>query len=128
MDDHNSGWIYVLLNPVTTNVKIGFSTNPDERIKTLQTGNDTWLVELGRFAGTMEDEFELHNRFERYRIYHEDPDGELHRSEWFRLGRGLRRWLIQQGLLRPDEFTPVWRDFVNNALYYLLDIRRGGHD
>jgi hypothetical protein len=57
-------------------VKIGYSANPEKRIKELQTGNPEKLELLLTIPGNRETEAAFHTYFDRARL----------EGEWFRLG------------------------------------------
>lgn len=54
-------------------IKIGYSKNFDDRLKTLQEGNPYKLIVLGLMEGTIPAEQRLHRKFEEHRF----------RNEWF---------------------------------------------
>jgi len=60
------------------NVKIGFSNDPAKRRDELQTGNSKFLILLGWFDGTPQDETELKKKFQHLR----DANGTG--TEWFK--------------------------------------------
>lgn len=61
------GKIYFFTNG--ENIKIGFTKNTvQKRLKQLNTGSDKQLYYLGCFSGTMEDEKQLHKKFEKYKL------------------------------------------------------------
>lgn len=68
------GAIYFVQAEATSDVKIGFSTNIQKRIKALVTGSSSGLVLLGAMPGTVFDEKALHKRFSQHRL----------QGEWFR--------------------------------------------
>jgi hypothetical protein len=55
-------------------VKIGFTTDVEERLRTLQTGNPKELNIQGLFNGDRDTEKELHELFEAFHV----------RGEWYR--------------------------------------------
>lgn len=64
-------------------IKVGFSTNPHKRIKSMQTGSPFVLVMLADIPGSKDDEQEIHRMF---------PD--LHvRGEWFRDDPRIRAFI-----------------------------------
>jgi len=58
---------YVYAITDRTSIKIGVSTRPVNRMKTLLTGNANNLYLLGYFPGGYELEKEIHNRFTKVR-------------------------------------------------------------
>ena len=68
--------IYVIGTPGSAIVKIGHAASPDERLRTLQTGNPALLAVLWSHEGDSELEGHLHATFADYRV----------RGEWFDLG------------------------------------------
>ncbi|MFC9736065.1 GIY-YIG nuclease family protein [Streptomyces hydrogenans] len=67
--------IYVIGTPGSAIVKIGHAASPDERLRTLQTGNPAPLAVLWSHEGDSELEGHLHATFAQYRV----------RGEWFDL-------------------------------------------
>lgn len=61
-------------------IKIGFTTNVLERMKSFLTGSpsDLWLLAV-QHVNHIEEEYALHNRFEKYKI----------RGEWFHMEADL---------------------------------------
>lgn len=70
---NKTGHIYLIQNSNTSNVKIGFATNPCNRLRTLQTATDCELILLKTIDGTIKKEKLLHKKFKSYLI----------RNEWF---------------------------------------------
>lgn len=64
-------------------VKIGFSTEPDGRLSTLQTSHHGELKIIAAIEGTREDERALHERFASVRM----------RGEWFRVVGKFKQYL-----------------------------------
>src|SRR5947209_6314715 len=69
--------IYFIQDTVTRAIKIGYSTNPQKRLKTLQNSNQNKLVLLYAMHGEYEQESELHRRFEKYKMGQEWFKGEI---------------------------------------------------
>lgn len=74
-------------------VKIGFTKNPEQRIRNLELQAGQKVKVLGIFPGTYQDESTLHKRFKQYR--------EI--GEWFR----------NEGEVKAFARAPVrsWREF-----------------
>jgi len=71
------GRVYFLRDPVTKDVKIGWSGRPTgRRVRDLQTGNPRVLEVITSLSGTKSDEQELQRRFKAYKV-----EGT---KEWFR--------------------------------------------
>jgi hypothetical protein len=66
--------IYFIQDTVTQAIKIGYSTNPQKRLKHLQNSNQHKLVLLYAMHGEFEHESELLQRFDNYKM----------EGEWFR--------------------------------------------
>ena len=66
------GFIYLARDEKTDFIKIGFSTKPEVRERTLQSEKPT-ITFLATFPGTLKEEKALHAEFSEYRI----------RGEWF---------------------------------------------
>lgn len=67
------GHVYLIQNTKTKNLKIGFSKNPKSRLSTLNLASDVELILLDCFKGTMNDERNLHEKYDSMRM----------NSEWF---------------------------------------------
>lgn len=74
-----AGYIYLIEcpHPTAFRVKIGFSSNPHKRLKSLQTGHAEDLQLLGYFEGTWREERELQKTLEAFQT----------RGEWFTFPR-----------------------------------------
>lgn len=71
--------VYFIQNRRSKAVKIGFSWDPEARLKQLQTGSDDALVLLGTTFGFRDSEAVFHRKFAEHRTSGEwfDPDPEL---------------------------------------------------
>jgi hypothetical protein len=69
---HRPGKVYFARLP-GQGIKIGFSVNPERRMKDLQIGASASILLVGTVEGTMTDEARFHERFHEHRI----------RGEWF---------------------------------------------
>ena len=80
--------IYFLQDPVTCDIKIGFTDGDDAlgRVDSLQTGNSRPLVLLATRDGTKADEAALHKRFAAARGI----------GEWFRPVPALVEYLLTE--------------------------------
>lgn len=66
--------IYFIQDTVTRAIKIGYSTNPQKRLKNLQHSNQNKLVLLHAMHGELEHEAELLQRFDKFKM----------EGEWFK--------------------------------------------
>jgi hypothetical protein len=66
--------IYFIQDTVTRAIKIGYSTNPQKRLKHLQNSNQNKLVLLYAMHGELEHEAELLQRFDKFKL----------EGEWFK--------------------------------------------
>lgn len=66
--------IYFIQDTVTRAIKIGYSTNPQKRLKDLQNSNQNKLVLLYAMHGELEHEAELLQRFDKFKM----------QGEWFK--------------------------------------------
>lgn len=74
--------IYLIQNTVTTNVKIGYTSNLKQRLRDIQISNDCELKVLSTINGNIELEQKLHKQFKKYHI----------RGEWFRFGDEIKKY------------------------------------
>lgn len=70
------GYVYLMSNQRNGYTKIGFSTNPTVRERTLQSEEPEVML-LAKVEGTLEDEAALHEEYDHLRV----------RGEWFDLDR-----------------------------------------
>lgn len=68
------GFIYFIQGEFGGAIKVGFSKNPEERLKQLQTGYPDTLQRLLLVAGNEQDERNFHKEFEKFRL----------NGEWFK--------------------------------------------
>lgn len=73
IDDESSNTIYFIESRDAGLIKIGFTTNPDRRIKSLKTASPNKLRVIMTMPGTREDERKLHEKFAHLR----------QQGEWF---------------------------------------------
>lgn len=71
----SQGFVYLVQNTLTKNVKIGFSSSVKSRLSALQTSHDTPLTLLGTIKGSIQKEKSLHKEFSAHRI--------SEKGEWF---------------------------------------------
>ena len=69
--------IYFIQDTVTRAIKIGYSTNPQKRLKHLQNSNQNKLVLLYAMHGELEHEAELLQRFDKFKLEGEWFKGEI---------------------------------------------------
>ncbi len=70
---NETGFIYFIQSEDTRKIKIGYSVNPTDRVKTLQTGHSCPLRLLKIIPGDMKFERALHRKFFKFRV----------QGEWF---------------------------------------------
>ena len=75
-----SGKIYVIGNLTEMLCKIGYSNNPNKRLKEVQTGCPYRLEILATFDGNIPTEKQLHEKYKEYNI----------NGEWFRIEGNLK--------------------------------------
>lgn len=67
--------VYFIMGTGTEKIKIGYSSNINNRLMELQIGSPVKLLIIGSFVGDIYDEQALHGYFDKYRA----------RGEWFHL-------------------------------------------
>lgn len=77
------GYVYFIQSSHGGPIKIGFSTNPEHRLATLQTANPHPLKLLAVLPGIKETEKDLHAMFGRSK----------HHGEWYEATRDLIRFI-----------------------------------
>lgn len=77
--EYTTGHVYFIRGEVSGNIKIGFAVDPENRLRTLQTGSSEKLSLIKFIEGTHENETEIQNRFKKYRLQGEwfEPAEEL---------------------------------------------------
>jgi hypothetical protein len=77
------GWVYFIVAVTTGMVKIGYSRNPDGRLKTLSQQAPIKYEILATIPGTMKDERDLHKKFHAKREH----------GEWFTYDEELYQYI-----------------------------------
>ena len=103
--------VYFIRNPITRSIKIGFSIDPDRRIKDLQTASESELIIEAVLPGTLSTEQYLHQRWEHLHVrgewYKSDPDLEDFVDAVRSLGAlGRDKLPIIESLLGRDDLMP----------------------
>ena len=106
-------YIYFITNK--ENIKIGFtSVNPQKRLKQLNAGSDKQLYLLGYQFGSMDDEKELHNRFQKFRI--------RDNAEWFYPDQSIIDYINQNNVV--ENCYVFVNEYMNNTVMSTLGLRR----
>ena len=73
------GQVYFIQGKKTKNIKIGFSTDPNDRLRQHQTGSGEKLLLLACVEGNQELETQIQKRFDSFRVHGEwfSPNDEL---------------------------------------------------
>lgn len=90
--------VYLIVNKVENFCKIGFSNNPDARLKQLQTGNPYPLELISTIEGSIIDEKNLHNKFAHLSI----------QGEWFEYNEEIKTYFG----VNEDVFYHVFINFI----------------
>jgi hypothetical protein len=95
--EREAGFVYFFVtHPRGDKIKIGYTTNPGERIATLRTASPVELRILAVFRGTKSDEAMLHEHFAAHRIH----------GEWFKMNPELRQFIKR---VWEDEYCELSR-------------------
>lgn len=96
--------IYFIADVELLHVKIGF-TRKDlyRRVAELQTGNPLKLIVMAIMPGTMQDERNLHRKFDHCRKY----------GEWFEIRNDLKEYIELHGKPAPPEPIKEIMDYGN---------------
>ena len=106
-------YIYFITNK--ENIKIGFtSVNPQKRLKQLNAGSDKQLYLLGYQFGSMDDEKELHARFQKFRI--------RDNAEWFYPDQSIIDYINQNNVV--ENCYVFVNEYMNNTVMSTLGLRR----
>ena len=106
-------YIYFITNK--ENIKIGFtSVNPQKRLKQLNAGSDKQLYLLGYQFGSMDDEKELHVRFQKFRI--------RDNAEWFYPDQSIIDYINQNNIV--ENCYVFVNEYMNNIVMSTLGLRR----
>ena len=68
MTNSKNSYVYFIQEGTTGKIKIGYSSNPHERLKSHQTSNSSTLRILGIIEGNIESEQLIHKRFEKFKV------------------------------------------------------------
>lgn len=96
--------IYVITCDETKSCKIGYSKNPEKRLKHLQTGNPSKLHLTKVIPGEFEDEKQLHSKFKHL----------SKKGEWFELSNEIEEYF---------KFKSVNNDYLNITSSFLEIIK-----
>ena len=91
----NGDYVYFFVSTDFSFVKIGYSNNPNERIKSVQTGCPLELSLAGYINGTTQDEYNFHQKYKYLNTF----------GEWFLLKGSLRAFIIRNFFIHPDYMT-----------------------
>jgi len=69
--EYRAGYVYFIQCKITRNVKIGFSADPERRLKYIQPNSPTKLSIAHSVRGTLETEWYTHIRYAEYRLHNE---------------------------------------------------------
>ena len=106
-------YIYFITNK--ENIKIGFtSVTPQKRLKQLNAGSDKQLYLLGYQFGSMDDEKELHARFQKFRI--------RDNAEWFYPDQSIIDYINQNNIV--ENCYVFVNEYMNNIVMSTLGLRR----
>lgn len=115
------GYVYFILSEHSKTVKIGYSSTPEKRLDSLQTGSPVQLKLIGKLQATKSDEASFHARYQKYRTH----------GEWFALpqdevdaivrdyGVGQRlssRFYERERGMKPFQRRPLIRELVELEL------------
>ena len=90
----NVHYIYFIRNIRTNNVKIGRSNNPEFRLRTLQTGNDSEMELMGYIEKCDKTyEKQLQKMFKEYHV----------RGEWYMLSHALKMFIEKNATILEDK-------------------------
>ena len=84
----SDGFVYFIQEEETGRIKIGFSENPFQRLKELQTGNSSKMTLIGQIEGGADEENNIHREFAEERI--------RENGEWFRPSERLTNYIKQR--------------------------------
>lgn len=90
-------FIYIIGMENSNAVKIGVASNPESRLRQLQSGNPYRLQLIQTFKATEAKERFLHARFREYKLI----------GEWFDFGKQNPIELVTDGLVNYD---PNWKN------------------
>lgn len=88
--------VYLIKCDKTNTCKIGYASNPENRLSQLQTGNPFALELVGVVDGDISLERELHIKFDKYRI----------KGEWFEYSQEIKDFFD------IDEFMMIYPDLL----------------
>ena len=83
--------VYVVMREDVREVKIGWSTNLETRLRDLETAHGQWLELLVAIPGGPEEEEQLHERFKQHRLG----------GEWFTADPEILEWAAKELRMNP---------------------------
>lgn len=92
----NQGFIYAIADQSGAKMKIGYSKNPNRRLKQLATGSSDRLYILTKFHGDRELEKSIHRQFEKVR----------YNGEWMKASQELLDYINE----KSDNNYVEWDD------------------
>lgn len=95
--------IYIIYNELIKHIKIGYSNNPEKRLKELQTGNSHKLCLIHTQEGTMQDEQLIHSKLKDYCLI----------GEWYEYDK-IKHLL--------SNLLQGWKDIENSEHFYMVYI------
>lgn len=90
--------IYVIVELETANCKVGYSRNPDKRLRELQTGNPNTLSILCTLEGDKPDERMIHDKWKDVHM----------KGEWFSYNEKFVDWLYSPTGYRYERQQKLW--------------------
>lgn len=87
IDYPKATFVYFILDEISDSIKIGYSTNPENRLNALQTGCPHKLKLLFKYKCDKSMEKEFHNGFSTYKKS----------GEWFEYADEIKSWIETMG-------------------------------
>ena len=98
----HSGYIYFIQDGEGRNIKIGFSGNPNERIKQLQIGNGKVFIPLIIQEGNEKKEDSYHEMFKEHHLH----------GEWFKPHDSILLFINSQKIKGETKLDNSYKHFI----------------
>ena len=102
--------IYFIQNELTKNIKIGYSNDPEKRIKSLKTSIPENISILKVINGSRIEEKQIHKMFDKYRIT----------GEWFYENKEILEFIKRDVYIQESGYTQESEYIRNNTFKVLI--------
>lgn len=109
--------VYFILNKEVNHIKIGYSKNPKQRLKSLQTSSSCKLEMIHTIEGDISIEKFLHKQFKKIHIY----------NEWFHYDNSIIDFINFLKLNETKNYIIRYFDICHYSIEILKEVTRLHH-